>query len=267
MEEIAKIKHQDIENAKNEESIRASQESQSLAKKNLTMQEEAHKSSQALQAAHVGEIQRKSSEEGLRSSALQRWVAEQRAPMDPRGVPPSGEAIDPNLVSAAEAGGPSTLAQIILGTQRKEATQGNVVNVIQGREAVQEKKSETTKTVGEAERKSREIIAAAGVASKEKIGEKERASTTANVKTKVESAEKIADKMVDAKEAGAKTKVYWDETEQAPVKLVPGKEDPATQWDPDKSKIAKRKIEGFRRAGSTSAPEAAAPATKPLPKF
>ena len=54
MEEIAKIKHQDIENAKNEESIRASQESQSLAKKNLTMQEEAHKSSQALQAAHVG---------------------------------------------------------------------------------------------------------------------------------------------------------------------------------------------------------------------
>ena len=179
MEGIAKQKHAEIENAKNEEAIRASQESQSLAKKNFNMQAEAHKSSQAVQAATANEMQRKTSEEGLRSNVLQQWVAEQRVPMAP-----AGQALDPNVVAAVEAGGPSVLAQYILGSQKQVTSTGNTTNIIQGQAAALEKKLEATREEGGAERKTKEGIAEKGNISKEKIGAAQNVSKEKQAETR-----------------------------------------------------------------------------------
>lgn len=268
MEEIAKMKHQEIENAKEEESIRASQEMQSLNKKKLAMEERSHESSEKVQAAQLEEIKRKTSESRSQSSALQRWFAEQRAPMNPHGVPPAGEVIDPNLVSAAEAGGPSALAQIILGTQKKEANAANVFHIGDVRRDIQEKKSETAKAqwdderefkdrLAAAERKSREILAAAGITSKEKVGAEHNVSE-----------EKQAKIRADAPGKGVKKFPYMDpKTGEGFNEMAPGRV-PFSQKLVDRiAKLASMaKGEGVK-AGSAPVPVVATPRKKPQAIF
>jgi hypothetical protein len=129
MEEIAKIKHQDIENAKNEESIRASQESQSLAKKNLTMQEEAHRSSQALQKAQeerlVGEEKQKGLQREQHSERLRREGYEQQAS---RTEPIQGRGMSDDIFAAIQATTPENEAATRAGLIR-EAGRERGINI------------------------------------------------------------------------------------------------------------------------------------------
>jgi hypothetical protein len=97
---------------------------------------------------------------------------------------PAGQALDPNVVAAVEAGGPSVLAQYILGSQKQVTSTGNTTNIIQGQAAALEKKLEATREEGGAERKTKEGIAEKGNISKEKIGAAQNVSKEKQTETR-----------------------------------------------------------------------------------
>jgi hypothetical protein len=139
-----------------------------------------------------------------------------------------------------------------VGVERGDAVPAGVTTpaMAVGIKKVEAAEKNTDKKIASAEK-----IAEKGVASKEKV------SAAGNV-----SKEKICKGHDDTKEKIAvdkiKTKVYWDATAQQPVQLKEGT-NTASQWDPDKNAVAKKRIATYSKKASPVSP--ATP--KPLPKF
>ncbi len=204
IEEIANIKHQDIENAKNEEMIAASKESQAMARKKQLMEEEAHKESGLHLAAQTKALGQADLEKTANAQALQKFIASQR-PITPEplggNLPPSPQAATPEQTTLIEA----------MGSRGHEGIQSLIKNIT----ASDLYYNEATKQMQRVSRADQPppgalspVLAAIDMKAKaaEPAATKAQEATAANVATRVTSAETIAKESAAARVTAAAKK-------------------------------------------------------------
>ncbi len=205
IEEIAKYKHQDIENAKMEEMIAASKESQVMARKKQIMEEEAHKKTQLYRAAQTKALSQADLEKTSDAQALQKFIASQRpvTPESTGGIPP------PELTQAATPEQTALIAA--LGSRGHEGVQA----LIKPTTASDLYYNEATNQMRRASRTEQPrageispVLAAIGMKAKaaEPAATKAQAATAANVATRTTSAETIAKESAAARVTAAEKK-------------------------------------------------------------
>jgi len=260
LEEVANLRHREIEEDKMLEAMRASQESTALAKKSAASRE-AH------EAAQTKEAGRATAEKTANAAALEKFLASQRPPsatpysamtpeqlsmiegMGSRGVegiqsvlkPTTGidkyyDVLTNRMVSVpkTEPGpvGAVTPAMVIAAEKEKGSTQRA------------EMVTKTAEKVSKTGAESREKVAQVGAESRGRVAETGAATAAAKVKNKV----------------------YWDYDNGAPVELPEGKQG-INQGDPDRDRIAKRLLEKYRLDQSRGKAHAAPAATIDWKKY
>jgi hypothetical protein len=270
LDAIAKIKHQEIENAKNEEAIRASQEAQGLAKKRQTMEEAAHKITGEHVTAQTAALKSAEASKTDRAQRLISFLAAQEpvTPTSTGGVPPAGElspsVLTPEQSQILRAIGPEKAGDV-LGTIMKPSAYENYLNTLTGEivkgskiappppntvtmpQAIQQGKTLSAEALAQQERERKEAETNARIASQEKIAKEKADAAAKAAKEKADAAAKAAKEKEAQKEESKKTKVYWDSVKGAPAEIAIGKKNPETQWDPATSRVAKRMLEKYQR--------------------
>lgn len=183
LESIAKIKHEEIENAKNEEAVRASQEAQSLSKKRLGMEETAHKATMEHVGAQTSALQEASAARTDKMRRLSEYLAAQ-APGSPEGGPPSAGGIDLGLL---KLGGPENMDSAINAYIKSTTTSdtffdpysGNTVRVnratqpppgvVTPSQANTATRTQSAEDIAKEHRDSEAVLAAAGLKVKKDI--------------------------------------------------------------------------------------------------
>lgn len=192
LEEIAKRRHQEIEEEKIQEAIEASRASTALAKKGQARQEEESQSRMLHEAAQTAELTRATGEKtargGKHAALLAQIMQEQTAAES--GEAPGMPGLSPAMLRALQFSTPENAAAILAGGERAAQT----FNIGTAREETRRAMPEITEKA-EAPRKAEErkvpveVAKTAGV-SREKVAETRAAATLTAAEKKVEAKEK-----------------------------------------------------------------------------
>ena len=166
LEEVANLRHREIEEDKMLEAMRASQESTALAKKSAASRE-AH------EAAQTEKIKRETAEESARAGKHEKLIQQtlQEQALAEEGRSPGTLPISPTILRALQFSTPQNAATILTGGERAQQIFNLGERKIEATKALPGIKAEAEAPIKREEFKAKEKIAQIGAGTREKVAQ------------------------------------------------------------------------------------------------